>query len=106
MMIRRWKCGTCSRILEASVEQLHDVFRAHAERCPGKPRFLGVIRASEPTPIGELVTDLAPDRDFHVMVRCSLHWPPSRECPSCTAFVPESVETAARECLAKKGRRS
>ena len=56
-MIRRWKCFACSTTLEATNEQLHEVFRAHAERCAGKPRFLGLKR-TEPTPIADLVADV------------------------------------------------
>ncbi len=34
------------------------------------------------------------DHEWHVTVRCSLHWPPDPKCRLCTLILPESIESA------------
>lgn len=49
MKVRRWRCSVCESVLEAAVDDLDAVFRAHAERCAGEPVALrGMPRRTTP----------------------------------------------------------
>jgi hypothetical protein len=62
-MIRRWRCSVCESVLEAGTgsDELGALFGAHAQRCAGKPVYLGsaktsgkfppIARAKTPAPV-------------------------------------------------------